>query len=324
MTTGQALALTESPTQLLNATEWWWRHRDEADLHAVILAPRAERTRLQLRSVIEELPDQIRVTWAEVRGPNRAIILPRVLRHLRRSDTLVIGDPFSGIIQFLVGQFPVHHDLVVVDDGTATLRYMEVVASGGELVRWHQRDKPGAVRRTLAARALSRLREADVTLFTALQLDGSGIEPNDYAWVRETYPEPTILPGVDLLGTSLVETGVIDEDKFLIGLAKLVRERDVRRYFPHRKESTAKLARIARLGVEVVHKALPIEIWARRDPVAGTLLTFPSTVVHTLPLVLTGSGVDIEIQQVPDAWYVAGTDESAKDFVRRSAEPGSA
>ena len=91
----------------------------------------------------------------------------------------------------------------------------------------------------------------------------------------------------------------------------------VDRYFAHRKEADWKLDLIQRIGVEVVRSALPLEIVARRGPIAGTIVSFPSTVVHTLPLVLAESEARVVVCEIADEWYEPETTAQADDFLGR-------
>jgi hypothetical protein len=119
------------------------------------------------------------------------------------------------------------------------------------------------------------------------------------------------------VGTSLVETGVVQAERYRLGVQSLIERYQVDRYFAHRKETDPKLDQIAALGVEVVRPDLPLEVVARRGPVGRTMLSFPSTVVHTLPLVLAGSGVDVRVFEIPPDWYTPGTNGQAGDFLGR-------
>ena len=80
----------------------------------------------------------------------------------------------------------------------------------------------------------------------------------------------------------------------------------VGRYFAHRKEGEEKLARITALGVAVIRPDLPLELVARRGPVGRLVLSFPSTVLHTLPLVLAGTGVEVLVCDIGPDWYRPG------------------
>jgi hypothetical protein len=164
-----------------------------------------------------------------------------------------------------------------------------------------------------------RLTDGGLRLFTALPvlLPGVEIHRNDYAWVRSNWPAPEVRPTADLVGTSLVETGVVRPEHYRLGVRSLIDRYHVTRYFAHRKESETKLSQIAALGVEVIRPDLPLELVARRGPVGRLVLSFPSTVVHTLPLVLAGSGVQVQVCDIPPAWYASRMNGRAGDFLGR-------
>lgn len=319
-----ALALVESPAQVLNVVEW--AYATGADPLIMHLGPVGATTRFQMHRVAEiSGAAGFRHQWAEVRvGPGRGIELAKVAPKVRAADVLVLGDPCSGLSQVLLN---VARDprIVVVDDGTSTIRYAQQWAHRAPLVRW---DKPQVPKANLLVgrTAFRRLgnRSDRVELFTAMPIQMPGLPqtPNAYAWVKHMWPSPEVLPGTDLMGTSLVESGIVAEEPYLQGIAKLVRERGVARYLPHRKESNGKLRTIEAMGVRLVRPDLPMEMHARIGPIGSTILSFPSTVVHTLPLVLEGSGVRLEALSVEDDWFNEGAEEAARDFVREINRPG--
>ncbi|WP_425308887.1 hypothetical protein AADG42_09030 [Ammonicoccus fulvus] len=315
-----ALAFAESPAQLLNALEWAYAENARAYARLVVLGPGDPTTRFQLHRLSDlARADGFEVVWAEVRrGAGTARELARLARQVRGAAALVIGDPYSGMIQLLLNGVAPTTRLVVVDDGTATLRYAEQWERGEELKRWHL-DRRGVPSRITGFRATRLLghRSDRVELFTAMPVTAPiPMRSNTYEWVRQRFAIPAILPGTDLMGTSLVETGVIDESAYLTGVARLVTERAVTRYLPHRREAPAKLAAIERLGVRIVTPDLPMEVYARRGPIGQSILSFPSTVLHTLPLVLAGTDVSIEALSVDDDWFVAGARDEERAFVR--------
>ena len=117
---------------------------------------------------------------------------------------------------------------------------------------------------------------------------GVTVRAHTFAWTRDRFGPPRVTGGADLVGTSLVETGVVDAGAYLEAVRSLARTHGATRYFAHRRESAAKLHRMAgATGLEIVRPDLPLELVARRGPVARTVLSFPSTVVHTLPLALS-------------------------------------
>ena len=311
------LGLVESPAQLLNAVEW--AYAEQADARLIVLGPTEPMTRFQLHRLSELVRgDGFVVEWAEVRVSARPLqVLPRLARLVRDAETLVIGDTYSGLIQGLLN-CAVEPAIVVVDDGTATLRYAEQWADGSVLKRWHLARQPRSAR-LLGGRAQWLLgnRSSAVRLFTAMPLTTDlPRTPNAYAWVRDRFAAPELVAGTDLMGSSLVETGVVAEDAYLAGVGRLAAGREVSRYLPHRHESQAKLASIERLGVRVVRPDLPMEVWARRGPIGQEILSFPSTVLHTLPLVLGDTGARVTPLSVGDDWFTADVRGEEIAFVR--------
>ena len=102
---GGALALVEGPSQLLNVVEAGFRIPDLVGAHMAILAPTAGPTRNQLR-VMAGLAREAghELFWYEPRHSPAAVA--RTVRtlagQLREVDRLVVGDPFSGVIQLIL------------------------------------------------------------------------------------------------------------------------------------------------------------------------------------------------------------------------------
>ena len=110
---------------------------------------------------------------------------------------------------------------------------------------------------------------------------------------------------------------VVDSTSLVIGTDPEVVRHRVNRYFAHRKEAGWKLDLIERMGIKVVRPGLPLEIVARRGPIGRTIVSFPSTVVHTLPIVLAGSGVQVVVSEIADDWYEPQAPQQADDFLGR-------
>ncbi|GAB3704766.1 hypothetical protein [Mariniluteicoccus flavus] len=315
----RTLALVDSPAQLLNAVEWAYATGEHARI--VQVGPPDPTNRLQMHRVGElARASGFSVGWCEARlsrvGQVRALgsLAPLVAS----ADRVVLGDPYAGIAHLLLHLAPRDVEVVVVDDGTATLHYARQWASSAPLQRWHLDTQP-RLARVVSGRARKLLgdRSSRVSLFTAMPVDVDMPQRrNAYAWARSLWGPPGLLESTDLLGSSLVETGVVGGSAYLAGVRRLVADRGVARYLPHRRESRAKLAAIAALGVEIVRPDLPMELWARRGPIGRTLMSFPSTVLHTLPLVLGDAGVTLEGIGVEDAWFTDAADSVARGFVR--------
>ncbi len=334
-----ALAFVESPVQLLNVLEWLHNHPDPAGcrpLTLVVLPPHDAMTRGQLRRMVELARDEgVAVRWQEARGGLLKVLgtVLSLARALRRARTLVIGDPFSRYVQLLLALAPAgrasrsRQHLTVVDDGTATMEFVAQLAKGERLVRWHRRGAGGArglLFAPVSRRARRRLTPpADgarpVEVFSSMPVEpprNVTVTANEFAWTRARFGPPRLTRGADLVGTSLVETGVVDMDRYLEAVAALAREHGATRYFAHRRESGDKLARVtAATGLEVVRPDLPLELVARRGPVGHTVLSFPSTVVHTLPLALAGTAVTVAVCDVDPDWLTRTASPRAQGFL---------
>lgn len=297
-------------------------------LTVVVLSPADPTSRGQLRRMAELARDEgVLVRWYEARGGRggllrTAVALAPLLFRVRR---LVIGDPFSRLVQVLLPLCRAK-ELTVVDDGTATMEFTEILTNGGRLVRWHRsgrrRSPVDAAFGLFAAAARRRLtpgRRSRVELFSAMPATppaGMALRANRFAWTRSRFGPPHTLPGTDLIGTSLVETGVVDPERYFAVVRSLAERHGAKRYFAHRREAPDKLHRLAaETGLEIVRPDLPLELVARRGPIGRSVLSFPSTVVHTLPLALAGTGVNIVVCDIDEEWLTAAASPRAHTFL---------
>ncbi|WP_241780482.1 hypothetical protein, partial [Streptomyces wadayamensis] len=327
----EALAFVESPVQLLNVLEWAHASGQAPDrLTLVVLSPLDPMSRGQLRRMAELARGEgVEVRWEEARGGTAAPLatVRGLAPRLRAAARIVIGDPFSRYVQLLLALSRAR-DLVVVDDGTATVEFLAQLARGERLVRWHRRGGRRGPRELLlapvSAAARRRLTPGEgnprIEVFSAMPVDaapeGLTLTRNTLAWTRARFGPPRLTGGADLVGTSLVETGVVDEDRYREAVHALVRAHGVTRYFAHRRESAAKLRHLTDgTGLEVVRPDLPLELIARRGPTGRTLLSFPSTVVHTLPLALAGTGVRIAVLDIDPKWLTGHASPRAQGFL---------
>ncbi|MEU1073954.1 MULTISPECIES: hypothetical protein [unclassified Streptomyces] len=344
--TSATIAFVESPVQLLNVLEWAHSTRPllngvpaqrcgprgaaagHDDLTVVVLSPTDPMSRGQLRRMAELAREEgMRVRWEEARGGPSAPLrtIGGLSSLLRRAERIVIGDPFSRYVQLLLTVARAR-DLVVVDDGTATMEFVAQLGSGERLVRWHRRGSRAGARDLVfapfAASARRRLTPAPgrtVEVFSAMPVqapEAVTVTPNTFGWTRARFGPPRITKGADMVGTSLVETGVVDPDRYQEAVAALARTHGATRYFAHRRESPDKLRTLhLRTGLEIVRPDLPLELIARRGPVGRTILSFPSTVVHTLPPALAGTGVRLLVCDIDPGWLTEKASPRAQGFL---------
>ncbi|MFI7500265.1 hypothetical protein ACIBVL_17535 [Streptomyces sp. NPDC049687] len=335
-TTPHTLAFVESPVQLLNLLEWAHARHPQpaqeepgAELTLVVLSPNDPMTRGQLRRMAELARDEGHtVRWEEARGGTTAPFrtIGGLMSLLRRAERVVMGDPFSRYVQLLL-TITKAADLVVVDDGTATMEFVEQLARGERLVRWHRKGgRPGprdllfAPVSSAARRRLTPTEGRRVEVFSSMPIkespEGVTVTANAFTWTRARFGPPRVTKGADMVGTSLVETGVVDADRYLEAVRGLAAAHGATRYFAHRRESAEKLHRLAvETGLEVVRPDLPLELIARRGPIGRTVLSFPSTVVHTLPLALSGTDVRVAVCDIDPGWLTEHASPRAQGFL---------
>ncbi|MCT7352698.1 hypothetical protein N4P33_11005 [Streptomyces sp. 15-116A] len=340
------LAFVESPVQLLNVLEWAHAHAPGAGLTLVVLSPVDPMTRGQLRRMSELAREEGHtVRWEEARsGPTAPLqTIGGLTALLRRAHRVLLGDPFSRYVQLLL-TITRARDVVVVDDGTATMEFVGQLARGERLVRWHRKGgRPGprdlllAPVSAAARRRLTPGGKRSVEVFSSMPMEdtppGVTVTANTFAWTRARFGPPRITKGADLVGTSLVETGVVDADAYLEAVRSLAAKHGAARYFAHRRESTEKLHRLAvETGLQIIRPELPLELIARRGPIGSTILSFPSTVVHTLPLALSGTDVRVAVCDINPTWltehaspraqgFLSGVTDTARDAHRLAAVP---
>ncbi|WP_282700870.1 hypothetical protein [Streptomyces sp. CC219B] len=347
------LAFVESPVQLLNVLEWAHTRGVGAGaggasagagapgaggsgaeasggkLTLVVLSPTDPMTRGQLRRMAELARQEgHEVRWEEARGGAAAPFqtIGGLAGMLRRAPRVVLGDPFSRYVQLLL-TITRARDLVVVDDGTATMEFVAQLARGERLVRWHRKGgRPGprdllfAPVASSARRRLTPGEDRRVEIFSSMPMEetptGVTVTSNTFAWTRTRFGPPRVTKGADMVGTSLVETGVVDADRYVAAVRTLARTHGAARYFAHRRESTEKLHRLAvETGLEIVRPDLPLELIARRGPIGRTILSFPSTVVHTLPLALAGTEVRVAVCDIDPSWLTQNASPRAQGFL---------
>ncbi|GII77263.1 hypothetical protein Sru01_22450 [Sphaerisporangium rufum] len=313
---GSAVAWVESPLQLLCAVE---------ARHAGLLGPGV---RVLARAGLPAL----NTTGAELAAlglpAGLTIETAGALRPPRRA-TWVLGDAFSGRAQ-LAALVAAPARTVVVDDGLATVRLLELLTSrpGTPLVR--ARAVPSRPRRMLGAAAGLRLRAAAragrLTFFTALPVPaplaaavratGAELVRHDFPWLRGRpaagHPRPA--ESTVVLGTSLVRDGLIHRDRYLSWLFALGVPLA---YYPHRREDPRDLEKVrAHPGVTVYDGRAPVEMTLRGLGPGQRVLSLPSTAVTSLRVLLAGRGVPVQAVEVPDDWWTASAPGSLRSHLQ--------
>jgi len=312
----------ESPLQLLSAIE----------AHAAGLT--GDSTVVRVRPEVPGL-DTTRATLERslpagvlLREGLEGLTPARASRHRRWG----VGDLHSGLVQrALLGPLG-ERELIVIDDGLATLTLMHQLASphAVPLVRQHQPGGPHRSALGLAMWHLTRARAAagKVLFVTALSLEdelverlaavGIAVEGHRFEWLRaqaveESFAEPTMV-----IGSALAADGLIREEPYLAWVESLTEEGPLS-YFPHRRERGPALERLAaHPRITVRPNTVPVEMRLRGLLPGQRVQALPSTAVPSLRLLLSGRDIAVRGARVPDAWWTAAASPELRDHLQSS------
>jgi hypothetical protein len=317
------LALVESATQLINAAEW--AHDSGEVTNIVVLAPTDRESVRQITGVAEVVRASglsVAILPVRARRPGAPWLAARVLAAVAGAGQLLIGDPFSRYIHTLLPAARADH-IVIADDGTATWDYAACIESGAPLVRWTRSTSAAGAPAVRATRLLTPSARRTIDVFTCLR-DATPIGAvelaNRYRWIRSRHVPEVIDDQVDLIGTSLVDSGVVGRHAYLNAVATIARRGAPVRYVAHRREAAHLVAEIATIdNVRVVRPDRPVEMLLREGPVARELVAFPSTAAHTLPVVLSDLDVHLRVRRIDPSWFTPQATLRARSFVARIA-----
>ncbi|MGH8868172.1 MAG: hypothetical protein ACRDYU_09265 [Actinomycetes bacterium] len=298
----------ESPLQMLSAVECFHRGLlgNRADLVPRQGSPSMTRTASELSGL--GLPQGLRIA-------SPAGTPPRFPRH----GAWGVGDPFSGQVQRRWLFSPPRHDLVLVDDGLATVHLLDLLSRPrpAPIVRARARPTPArvALARVTASRLLAAANAGRLVVFTALAVEdglarevselGVRLVPHDFGWLRSQPSPAAPSERLVVLGTSLVANGLVHAEPYLAWMRELARHGAVA-YYPHPREDARTLDRLrAYPGVGVRDLGAPAEVQLRGLGPRHRLLSLPSTAVTSLRLLLAPAGAVVDGLRVPEAWWTS-------------------
>ncbi|MGL3807440.1 hypothetical protein ACSYDW_15240 [Paeniglutamicibacter sp. R2-26] len=304
---GHAEVWVESPLQMLSAVE---AHGAGLLGSTSRIHPRGGTTALDatLHALMAQAPEGV-----EFAAPGAAPPSPGSTG-ARRWAT---GDAYSGRVQrALLGYIGVR-EVVVIDDGMATLGLLAALVSEEPTALVRPRSTPGAARRALGTACWFRLRAlaraGRLLVFTGLPVPedtarrfralGGHLEHHGFEWLNtqpatERIAEPTVV-----VGSALAADGLIDAEQYFHWLRALAEEGPLA-YFPHRRESGAFLSRLAAQGRTTVHAhTIPVEMRLRSLRRGQVVRALPSTALPSLRLLLGANGVRVLGHDVPEHWW---------------------
>lgn len=321
---GHAQVWVESPLQLLSAVE---AHGAGLLGRTSTIYPRGGTTMLDatLQTLMAQAPDGVNFAPASRNPP---------VPSNSAADRWVIGDAYSGKVQrALLGPLG-PGELIIIDDGLATLGLLKALVRDEPIPLVRPRSRAGTTRRALGLASWWRLRAlaraSRLLIFTALPIEGEiatrfralggNLETHGFEWlstqpVGEPIYEPTIA-----IGSALAVDGLIRTKPYLQWLRSLTDEGPVA-YFPHRRETPEFLAELDTHPLISVRKhTIPIEMRLRSLRQGQVVRALPSTALPSLRLLLGSTGVRIVGKPVPDQWWKSTASPTLRTHLSSSLE----
>ncbi|MFD1214756.1 hypothetical protein ACFQ36_22270, partial [Arthrobacter sp. GCM10027362] len=319
---GQAAVWAESPLQLLSAVE-----AHSAGLLGRHTTVHARGDAAGLDRTVALLRDQVP---AGLSFADAAAAVPSV-----RSGELarwVAGDAYSGKVQTELLRGIRADEVVILDDGLATLKLLATLVRDRPVPLIRPRHQAGAPRRMLGLATWHHLRrlarQGRLLVFTALPVPaaverrfralGGKLERHRFEWLgtqpaTEYIREPTVL-----VGSALPADGLIHPAPYIEWVRSLTEDGPVS-YFPHRRETPQVLEALAAHPlIHVNEHTVPVEMRLRGLRPGQVVRALPSTVLASLRLILAPGGIPLRGHAVPEHWWTPKTSRELRRHLSSS------
>ncbi|MGP9782695.1 hypothetical protein ACT3UQ_09555 [Glutamicibacter sp. AOP12-B1-11] len=247
-------------------------------------------------------------------------------------DRYVTGDAYSGRIQRTMLTGVKAKEIVIIDDGLATLALIRQLVSEEPTAVVRARAKNTAARVGLGLAMWHRLRglarEGRLLIVSALQvepeirkrMDALGIKfaQHRFEWlatqpVAERFTEATLL-----IGSAMAADGIIHAAPYLQWIRSIAAEGPVA-FFPHRRETPQILEELQQIpNVVLKEHTIPIEMRLRDLRPGQEIRALPSTVIPSLRLLLGNEARNLYAQPVPGHWWTPSTSQDLRDHLSSS------
>lgn len=317
---GAASVWVESPLQLLSAVE---THAAGLLGHEVRIVPRQGMPlEATTQALLAQAPAGVEFVQAARKPP-----APK-----SSTDRFVAGDAYSGKVQRALLAGVKAKEVVIIDDGLATLALINqlVAEEPAPLVRARARNSAARTAMGLAMwhRLRQLAREGRLLIVSALLVSpdtqrrmaelGIKFAQHKFEWlstqpVAERFTEPTLL-----IGSAMAADGLIHEEPYLQWIKSIAADGPVA-YFPHRRETAEFLEKISQIrNVVPKQHTVPIEMRLRVLRPGQEIRALPSTVIPSLRLLLGNDARQLYPQAVPESWWTESTPVPLREHLSSS------
>jgi hypothetical protein len=289
----------------------------------LLLAFRNDAQMAMHRAILATWPHFSRIVWH--RGRQLPAFI-RVFRHVRRFDCLVIGD-WTQLLNFFINRIASFRRTIVIDDGVASLRRLEQMATG---------RLPASNRVRLTERRwLTRLQRwvglcpsyaENAQVFVQYEVPAA-LRPrhrlNDYAHLRSMLAEMPVGDERWFIGNAYRYHALREPGSQLALMASANAHRSLKGavYVPHPKEESAVTNELCEtFGMRPWRPIAPIEFeLLRRDRRPAAVMSFGSSAVEALARLCR---VPVTIYRIPDALLFETSTRNTTPMYDRFAELG--
>lgn len=317
---GVAQVWVESPLQLLSAVE---THAAGLLGDQVRIIPREGMPlAATTKALLKNSPTGLTFMPAAKRPPQ-----PNSAR-----ERYVTGDAYSGRVQRSLLTGVKAKEIIIIDDGLATLALIRQLVSTEPTALIRARAKNTPARHALGLATWHRLRtlakEGRLLIVSALQVEpqikqrmqelGIKFAQHRFEWlatqpVAERFTEPTLL-----IGSAMAADSIIHPAPYLAWIRSIAAEGPVA-YFPHRRETPELLAELQQIPQLILKEhTIPIEMRLRDLRPGQEIRALPSTVIPSLRLLLGNEARSLYAQPVPEHWWTAETSQELRDHLSSS------
>ncbi len=264
-------------------------------------------------------------------GPGRTAVPPARTAGV---DRWVVGDAFSGQVQRQLLRSPAADEVVVLADGLSTRKLLTELTGETPRPLLRPRAPRTAARSALGLAAWFRLRrlarQGKLLVFTALPIDtavhvefgrlGGHLEFHRFEWLSTQPVTETVREPIIMVGSAMPADGLIYADPYINWVHDLTQDGPVG-YFPHRRGTPEVLERIAAHPmIHMKEHTVPVEMRLRGLCPPQTVHCLPSTVLASLGLLLSTTGVKLHVPPVPRTWWTATTTEQLRRHLSSSLD----
>ncbi|UFT98883.1 glycosyltransferase family 52 [Radiobacillus kanasensis] len=269
--------IIESPLQLLNSLEAKYYYKlESAECDLLVLNGDNPNSVKQIVKMVNRSDwNSIKIIGfgnGKISWITRMIKLKKEYKTYKDPDLVFIGDYRSDLMRDFVNKVN-PRQTVLIDDGTVSLRIHRVLTSENERRKFLNGDSKDRLKKLIKSMVYLgnvpiQKHVDNLVLFTVYDLPSSEnllVTKNNYLYMKSISSEREKLQEVWLLGSPLVEKGILESAEVYIDCLSKIKKHysEVKKivYVPHRAENEEWIKVYDKLGFEILRPDASIELY---------------------------------------------------------------